>query len=101
MEKIESENRIKIGSYQGKGCKFTLTKKLELGKYALTVSGLTIQQTQVEFEITEENREKIIQSVNLSEKTNELNEVTVYGNQRKFMKVESDKTTISIKENGL
>jgi len=101
LEKIEANSKTKIGAYQGKGCKFTLNKKLDLGKYSLTVFGLTIQQTTVEFEVTPENQEKIIQNIELTEKTNDLSEVTVYGNQRQFMKVESDKTTISVKENGL
>jgi len=101
LEKIEGETKTKIGSYQGKGCKFSTNKKLDLGKYSLTVSGLTIQKTSIEFEVTTENQQKIIQNLELTEKTNDLNEVTVFGNQRQFMKVESDKTTISIKENGL
>lgn len=101
LEKIEGETKTKIGSYQGKGCKFSTNKKLDLGKYSLTVSGLTIQKAAVEFEVTAENQAKIIQNLELTEKTNDLNEVTVFGNQRQFMKVESDKTTISIKENGL
>ena len=32
-------------------------------------------------------------------KNNELEEVTIYGNNKKFLKVESDKTTVGIKEN--
>lgn len=32
-------------------------------------------------------------------KNNELQEVTIYGNNKKFLKVESDKTTVGIKEN--
>lgn len=101
LEKIEGNNKTKIGAYQGNGCKFSLNKKLDLGKYVFTVSGLNIQETKIEFDITEENRRKIIQNIELNEKTNDLNEVTVYGNQRQYMKVESDKTTINVKENGL
>lgn len=101
LEKVEGNNKTKIGAYRGTGCKFTLTKKLELGNYSLTVSGLNIQEAKIEFEVTAENREKIIQNIELADKTNELSEVTVYGNQRQYMKVESDKTTINIKENGL
>lgn len=93
--------KTKIGTYQSVGCKFTLTKNLSLGKYSFTISGLNIQETKLDFEITLENKAKIIQSITLSDKTNDLSEVTVYGNQRQYMKVESDKTTISIKENGL
>ena len=101
LEKIEGESKTKIGASQGKGCSFSTTRNLALGKYSITVSGLTIQKTSVEFEVTPENQAKIIQNIELSEKTNDLSEVTVFANQRQFMKVESDKTTISIKENGL
>ncbi|HEU4495659.1 MAG TPA: TonB-dependent receptor plug domain-containing protein, partial [Flavobacterium sp.] len=101
LEKIEGSSKIKIGAYQSTGCKFTLNKKLALGSYSLTVSGLAIQNASVEFMITAENQDKVIQNITLKDKTNELSEVTVYGNQRQYIKVESDKTTISIKENGL
>src|SRR5687768_15187521 len=61
LEKIEGDTNTKIGSYQGKGCKFSTNKKLDFGKYSFTVSGLTIQKTSVEFEVTPENQEKIVQ----------------------------------------
>jgi hypothetical protein len=34
-------------------------------------------------------------------KTNELQEVTVYGNKRQYLKVESDKTTINVRDNAM
>ncbi|TRX39045.1 TonB-dependent receptor domain-containing protein [Flavobacterium restrictum] len=34
-------------------------------------------------------------------KANSLKEVTVYGNKKQFLKVESDKTTVSVKDNGM
>ncbi|WP_284651596.1 TonB-dependent receptor domain-containing protein [Flavobacterium terrisoli] len=36
-----------------------------------------------------------------SEKTNELKEVTIYGNKKQYLKVESDKTTISVRDNAM
>ena len=36
-----------------------------------------------------------------NEKTNELKEVTVYGNKRQYLKVESDKTTINVRDNAM
>ncbi len=35
------------------------------------------------------------------EKTTELKEVTIYGNNRQYLKVESDKTTINVRDNGM
>jgi hypothetical protein len=36
-----------------------------------------------------------------SENPNELKEVTVYGNKKQYLKVESDKTTISVRDNAM
>ncbi|WP_293891585.1 TonB-dependent receptor [Flavobacterium sp.] len=36
-----------------------------------------------------------------AEKTNELSEVTVYGNKKQYIKVESDKTTINVRDNAM
>ncbi len=38
---------------------------------------------------------------NTTDKTNELSEVTVYGNKKQYIKVESDKTTINVRDNAL
>ena len=35
------------------------------------------------------------------EKANELSEVTVYGNKKQYLKVESDKTTINVRDNAM
>lgn len=35
------------------------------------------------------------------EKTTELSEVTIYGNKKQYIKVESDKTTINVKDNAM
>ncbi|WP_162127138.1 TonB-dependent receptor domain-containing protein [Flavobacterium phycosphaerae] len=36
-----------------------------------------------------------------TDKTNELSEVTVYGNKKQYLKVESDKTTINVRDNAM
>jgi hypothetical protein len=36
-----------------------------------------------------------------TEKANELKEVTIYGNKKQYLKVESDKTTISVRDNAM
>jgi hypothetical protein len=40
-------------------------------------------------------------STSPQEKTNELKEVTVYGNKKQYIKIESDKTTISVRDNAM
>lgn len=40
-------------------------------------------------------------SITSAKKTEELKEVTVFGNKKQFLKVESDKTIVSVKDNGM
>ena len=40
-------------------------------------------------------------SITSAKKAEELKEVTVFGNKKQFLKVESDKTIVSVKENGM
>ncbi len=40
-------------------------------------------------------------STSPQEQTNELKEVTVYGNKKQYIKIESDKTTISVRDNAM
>lgn len=40
-------------------------------------------------------------SIASAKKTEELKEVTVFGNKKQFLKVESDKTIVSVKDNGM
>ena len=40
-------------------------------------------------------------SITNAKKTEELKEVTVFGNKKQFLKVESDKTIVSVKDNGM
>jgi iron complex outermembrane receptor protein len=99
IAKIEDSQKTLIGTYQGIGCKFELTKTLSPGKYSITISGLSFQEEVIVLELTEDNKARIILNSVLKEKINSLDEVTVYGNKRQYLKVESDKTTVSIKEN--
>ena len=45
-----------------------------------------------------QEKEKL-DSIPKTEKTNELQEVAVYGNRKQFIKVDSDKTTVNVKDN--
>ncbi len=102
LERIENNQKTYIGTYQSLGCKFTLQETLPLGKYTFTITGLAFQEEIVDFEINENNRERIILStISLKQKTNELSEVTIFGNKRQYITVDSDKTTVNVKENGL
>ena len=45
--------------------------------------------------------QKSSQKDSISAKTNTVNEVTVYGNKRQYIKVDSDKTTVDVKNNAM
>jgi iron complex outermembrane receptor protein len=45
--------------------------------------------------------QKVQDSIAKSETPKSSSEVTVYGNKRQFIKVESDKTTINVKKNAM
>ncbi|MFT3793467.1 TonB-dependent receptor domain-containing protein [Flavobacterium sp.] len=100
LEEITNNSLQKIGTYRSIGCLFVLSQTLPAGKYALTVSTLGYEDRKVEFEVRPDHPGKIILNpVTLSEKTNNISEVMVYGNKRQFIKVEADKTIVSVKEN--
>ena len=64
-------------------------KSLSIALCLLVTGTLFAQETPK----TEENKS--------SEKTNELKEVTIYGNKKQHLKVESDKTTINVRDNSM
>lgn len=102
LEHTENNQKNTIGSYQSIGCKFSLSQVLALGKYTFTISGLNFDEQKIDFEITADNRDKIVfNPIILHEKTNQLNEIQIFGNRRQYIKVESDKTTVSVKDNGM
>src|SRR6187402_1656327 len=81
LEYTENNKKNTIGVYQSKGCKFTLVEALALGKYTFTISGLNFEEQKIDFEITPDNREKIVfKPIVLREKMNQLNEVQIFGN---------------------
>lgn len=64
-------------------------KSLSIALCLLVTGSIFAQETPK----TEENKS--------SEKTNELKEVTIYGNKKQHLKVESDKTTINVRDNAM
>lgn len=102
IEKKSAAGKEKVGVYSGNGCLFSLDMDLAPGDYTLTFTGLSFETQQVDFTVTEATRNNlVIGTVLLLSKTTELNQVTIYGAKRQYVKVESDKTTISVRENGL
>lgn len=102
LQKFGNNTVTKISSFSGKGCQFSSSQTLSVGKYLMTLSSLGFEDEIVNFEVTESSKNKIVlNSIILKEKTNSLNEVTIYANKKQLIKVESDKTTISIKDNAM
>ncbi|SCY72515.1 TonB-dependent receptor domain-containing protein [Flavobacterium caeni] len=91
-----------IGSYNVNGCAFKLDAPLEAGSYALTVSAMGFEAATVKFDVAADTPLPITpEPIVLREKNNALAEVTVYGNKKQFVKMEADKTIVSVKENPL
>lgn len=102
LQKFGNNTVTKISNFSGKGCRFSSAQTLSVGKYLMTLSSLGFEDEIVNFEVTESTKNKIVlNSIILKEKTNSLNEVTIYANKKQLIKVESDKTTISIKDNAM
>ena len=63
--------------------------KSKLLLLALLISGATFAQ------------EVKTDSIKKPEKVNKLDEVKIFGNKKQYLKVESDKTTVNIKDNAM
>ncbi len=101
LDQIENDQKNSIGIFHTIGCKFSLEQTLEAGNYVLTVSTLGYEEAKINFEVAEDSEKITLNPITLKEKLNTLSEVTVYGNKRQYIKVDSDKTTISVKDNGM
>lgn len=100
LEKITNDQIEKVSTYQSNGCLFLLSETLPAGQYRFTVSVMGFEDAKADFEVPAENPGKIVLApITLAEKTNSLSEVMVYGNKKQFLKVEADKTIVSVKEN--
>ena len=82
------------------GCEFTIQENLAAGNYTLTIFTYEYNQEVVSFEITETSNSITLEDVLLTEKMTNLKEV-VLTDRKKYIKVESDKTTINVKDNPL
>jgi outer membrane receptor protein involved in Fe transport len=80
------------------GCEFTIQENLEAGNYTLTIFTYEYNQEVISFEITATNNSIMLDDVVFSEKMTNLKEV-VLTDRKKYIKIESDKTTINVKDN--
>ncbi len=95
------DNEVLYNKYfNATGCEFTITENLAAGNYTLTIFTYEYNQEVISFEITETNNSITLDDVLLTEKMTNLKEV-VLTDRKKYIKVESDKTTINVKDNPL
>lgn len=66
---------------------------------SIILSGMFLVATT--FYAQEKPNNQTVQDTVKKEKTNELKEVTIYGNKKQYIKVESDKTTINVRDNAM
>ncbi|OYU83392.1 MAG: hypothetical protein CFE24_11625 [Flavobacterium sp. BFFFF2] len=83
------------------GCQFSVKVALTTGNYNLTVSGLGLESKTVAFTVKEMGAPIEIPDIALQQPTNQLKEVVVTGIKKQYLKVEADKTIVSVKENPL
>jgi hypothetical protein len=68
----------------------------------LTTTAFFAQESKTSIDKTTASNSKVTtDTLATKNKTNELKEVTVFGNKKQFLKIESDKTTVSVKDNGM
>ena len=98
LERKEKEEVLFNKYYSKTGCEFTIQENLEPGNYTLTIFTYEYNQEIISFEITKDNNSITLDDVIFSEKMTNLKEV-VLTDRKKYIKVESDKTTINVKDN--
>lgn len=77
-------------------------KSTLLTMLCLTTTVFFAQESKTNIDKTTASNSKVIaDTLATKNKTNELKEVTVFGNKKQFLKVESDKTTVNVKDNGM
>ena len=100
LEKASDGASETLKTFQSNGCIFVLNEPIPAGHYRLTVSVTGFEDEKINFEVAENTPEKIVLNpIIFREKTNALSEVLVYGNKKQFLKMEADKTIVSVKEN--
>ncbi len=77
-------------------------KSTLLTMLCLTTTVFFAQESKTNIDKTTASNSKVtVDTLATKNKTNELKEVTVFGNKKQFLKVESDKTTVNVKDNGM
>lgn len=100
IESIGNGKTESVGLFETTGCSFSVSLDLEPGTYYITVSGAAFNTSNTTFEVTAQTQNLSVETL-LRQKTNALNEVTVFGSRKQYIKVESDKTTVRVRENGM
>ena len=81
------------------GCEQAILIPKKLGKYHLIIEAKAFEDVNIAFEISDETSEVDLKIFELLEKTRQLDEVTISGIKRRFIQVDADKTTITVKDN--
>jgi iron complex outermembrane recepter protein len=97
---VDTKNQI-VGKFTITGCKGNFETALDEGQYKISVSTENFISESQTFTITTNQEPIVLAGFVLKSKTNNLKEVEVFGNKRQYIKVDSDKTTISVKSNGM
>jgi hypothetical protein len=98
--KYNSANNELIKTLTTDSCTFQIYIPQVNGKYKLLITAIDFTANSLDFEITNEQIIDLpIIIFNKKDKSILLNEITVVGNKREFIKIEADKTTYIVKGN--
>ena len=108
-EKDEELRTVTVSSADGSspiifnvlGCKIEREVNLEPGNYVVEVAVLDSPVQSQKFTVKAGDTLVVIPELKLEAKANQLAEVTITARQRKFIKIDPDKTTVNVKDNGM
>ncbi len=83
------------------GCKIERELNLEPGNYVIDVTALDSPIQSQKFTVKAGDTNITLPDLKLETKTQQLAEVTITARQKKFIKIDPDKTTVNVKDNGM
>ncbi len=101
IEKTIGIKNETIGNFTVVGCSGAFEVALTEGQYKISISTENFIAESQTFNANVNQEFIVLDGFVLKSKTNNLKEVEVFGNKRQYIKVDSDKTTISVKSNGM
>jgi hypothetical protein len=103
LEKIEHNQYHIFQSFVTRKCHNQFVVSKQSGQFRMLVNSPNYNADTITFKVKDQTREINLGEIVLSQKMifKELNEVTIVGNKKQFVKIDADKTTYLVKDNPL